>query len=485
MKILDPRLTQFAKTAPVRVITSLGLLSFLALTGCAPPSVEEISEKTGRNVSNLLQEAWDSAAVSVNSSSQVDQLVSALNLSATDVSGGGVSKPNFPGRNAGEDTFGDYQKFLKERVFLEDNVESTGGGAVTFLVNGKRLCTDPVSNRSDAQCEQSVDDLKLRVVVSGDPNATLTLRFEIGADRNSPLTLTIEKDRALQIDVRLNEYFKAIQALSSISTLPLSIPQTTTSALDGEVRLRLEKLGNLHFALSYDIIRDVSYDVIPSDGALRSVRIGARSPAARLEFDGQAGTHSFKGDVGKVAVRLPYKDVRGSGDDNTVIAFEFEGAALDISDAVAGALAQVSLTVRPGTNRVTYGGGEIFSLTPPQTVTARLVKDTDGRLKVEVNEFETTAAFRIELLPGQLDLKESGAYNESYRVSLKGANPALRFGKVGGDTAVKFIDSTFEVKALNANRAVTVAAGQCLASNQNPVSTDIPLLRSIAAASCE
>ena len=118
-------------------------------------------------------------------------------------------------------------------------------------------------------------------------------------------------------------------------------------------------------------------------------------------------------------------------------------------------------------------------------MTARLVKDTDGRLKVEVNEFETTAAFRIELLPGQLDLKESGAYNESYRVSLKGANPALRFGKVGGDTAVKFIDSTFEVKALNANRAVTVAAGQCLASNQNPVSTDIPLLRSIAAASCE
>ena len=485
MKILEPRLTQFAKTTPVRVVSALGLFTFLALTGCAPPSVEEISEKTGRNVSNLLQEAWDSAAVSVNSSSQVDQIVAALNLSAGDANGGGVSKPNFPGRNAGEDTFGEYQKFLKERVFLEKNVESTGGGAVTFLVNGQRLCTDPVSNRSDAQCEKSVDDLKLRIVVSGDPNATLTLRFEIGADRNSPLTLTIEKDKALQIDSRLNEYFKAIQALGGISTLPLSIPQTTISSLDGEVRLRLEKLGNLHFAVSYDVIRDVSYDLIPSDGTLRSVRVGARSPALRLEFDGQTGTHNFKGDIGKVAVRLPYKDVGGASDNNTVIAFEFEGAALDISDAVPGALAQVSLTVRPGTNRVTYGGSDIFSLTPPQTVTARLVKDTDGRLKVEVNEFETTAAFHIELLPGQSDTYESGVYNESYRVSLKGANPAVRFGKVGNQTAVKFVDSTFEIKALNANRAVTVAAGQCLGTNQNPVSTDIPLLRSIAAASCE
>lgn len=480
-----PFSTPAPSTKLVRISTRIGLAVFLALCACKPPpTVEEVAEQTGNNVSNLLQEAWDAAAVSVNGSAPIEKLRAAVNLSAKDVGGGGVEKPSVPTRNTNETTFSDFQKFLKERVFVKDNIENTNGDAITFLVNGKRFCTDPVSGSSNADCEKTIDDLKLRVVAQGDPNATLTLRFEVGTDRVSPLTLTIEKDKALQIDARLAEYFQAAKTLSATNpNVPVVVPQTTTNTLSGDVRLRLEKLGPQRFALTSDITKDVAYEFIGSDGFVRTVAIGQSSPSARLEYDGLAGTHDFKSNIGKVTVRVPYGDVNSNKTDTTVLGFDFEGASLEVTDAVSGALGSAKLTVRPGTNRVTYGGTEVFSLVPPQAITAKLVADADGRLKVALNEFETTANFALRSLPNQ---SASEAFSdESYKVSLKGPNPAVRLAKVGNDTAVKFLDSTFEIRALKANRAVSVPANQCLSRNVSPVSSDPELLRSVAASSCE
>lgn len=459
-------------TSKLIVFSSLALL----LGACKPPSLEEVSEQAAHNTSALVGEAWDTAAASTNSSAALSAIVRALNLTLADLGRAPLAQPTFPARSSSQATFDTYERFLKERVFVRENVESTGLGSVTFLVDGRRLCTDPATGSSSSQCARTVDDLQLRVVASGDPNVRMVLDVAFGPNRIAPVTLVLEKDKALEVTLRLNEYKRILDTMASSSSAALPLSQQLDQ-LDGEYRVRLEKLGPLDFALSYDVTRDVIVRSHGSDGQLRSTTMGARVPSYRLRFDGAHGTQDLSVNLGAVNWTMPAGDLNGDADP-TPFSGTLAGAQLELSTAAAPALARGQLTVLPV--HATYGATEVLSVNVAAPLTVSLGTGSDGRLELSTTELDATARFHLGALPRFSG--DPALADETLHLTLLGAHPVLRLAVVNQALALAVLGARFEVEAVSARQHLSAGAGQCLVASSS--SAGVGPLRSFSSVSC-
>lgn len=457
--------------------TRFSLIALAVLLGaCKPPSLEEVSEQATHNTSALVEEAWDTVAASTNSSSALSSIVRALNLTLVDLGRQPIAQPNVPPRSSSQASFDQVQRYLKERIFVRDNLESTGLGSVTFLVDGHRLCTDPATGSSSSQCERTVNDLQLRIVVSGSPSTRLNFDLAFGAQRISPITLAMEKDKALEATLRLGEYKRMLDTMAKSTSASLPLSQQL-EALDGEYRVRLEKLGPLDFALSYDVTRDVLVRYRGTDGLLRSSTLGARVPMCRVRFNGGNGTHELTMNLGPTSWTMPAGDLGGQTDP-TPLSGDFAGAALELSTAASPALAKGQVTVFPA--HVTYGATEVLGLNVAAPLTLSLGTASDGRLQLNTTELDATARLHFDVLPRFSG--DAALGDETWRVLLTGARPAIKLAVVNQALAFKFLDSRFSLEARSAHQSLSVSAGQCLVGANT--AGGVGPLRSLASVSC-
>lgn len=431
----------------------------LSLTACKPPSAEEVSARAGRNTSALVGEAWDTVATSTNDSRPLTAIVNALNLTLVELGGTALPLPNLPMRSASQGTFDEYERLLRERVFAAANVESSTLFGVTFLVDGQRACTDE-TGASSAECVRLLNDLQLRVVVSGDPDARLVFEVLFGVQRISPLTLAMEKDHLLEATFRLNQYKRLLDTMTSTISGPLPGAQQL-ELLDGEYQVKVEKLAPHEFAFSYSVTRDAQVRFRGADGQLRSATMAARVPSYRARFDAVHGTQTLDVNVGPMTWQVPGSDVGGGAGDTTVFAGTFDGLQLELSTDTAPALARGRLTIFPA--HVTWGSAEVASLAVAAPFTWSLDTAPDGRLQAKTSELDATASLHFAVLPSYQGDPRLG--DERWHVTLRGASPALKLSRASEHLAVRLTGAAFRLEALNTQQHFEVAAGQCLAAS--------------------
>jgi|GEM_PF-2815530 len=460
------------------------LIPLTVLCACGPPPLEEVTEKTGRSFASLTGEAWDAVADSTNGSTALLDFVNALNLTQADLGLTAIPRPNIQSRATAQATLDEAEKFLKEKVFVKDNVESSGPGGIVFLLRGKAFCGSFTTAASIASCEKAIDDQQIRVAVSGNPDARLVLDIAMGPNRYSPVTVVLDKDRAIEISFRLDQYRALLDELSAASASPLPYA-TQIEAFEGEYRMRLEKLGPKDFAISFDVTRDVKMNYRGVDKELRTYVLGARSPMYRVRFDGIHHTQEMNIDIGPIAWTLPVSDVTGVKETGP-FAVSLQGMKFDIATAaVSPSIAKGRLSLMP--MRATYGGSDVVDLPGAHTADFEVGTGPDGRLKVTSTDVDVKARFRFSSVPGwKGDLAALG--DEQWRVKLTGPGAAVKLSSVGGPgknarLALKLIAGTFSIEALTAQDTLTVPTGVCAVKRETPNGTGP--LASFGTASCQ
>ncbi len=442
------------------------LLVVAVLAGCKPPTVEEVSQQAAQNTASLLGDAWDSAADSTNGSSQLAGVVAALNLTLVDLGGDRFTLPTLPERRANQAAFDDSARFLRERLFTRANVESQGLDGVTFLVDGRRLCGTSDAS-SSWSCQRSVDDLQLRIVVSGDPNARLVFQLQVGPARINPATLVMENDRLLEVSVRLNEYKRIIDTMASANGAVL--PWTNQlEKLDGEVRVRLEKLANRDFALSYDIVRDLHVELRTTDGQLRTGTIAAAVPTCRVHVNARTRTHELTVKLGATSWSGPASDLLGTTDFTPFTAAS-QGVQFELSTDAAPALAKGRLTVLPA--HANYGVTEVANVSVAAPFAFTLDQGAGSRLELVASELDATSHLHLDAVPRFSGANWSG--DETWHATLRGAHPTLRLAVANHALAIQVLQSRFSLEARTAQQRFSSGDGQCVTvrSGNSPVSS--------------
>lgn len=452
-------------------------VAFLVV-GCKPPSLEDLQRDAAENVSSLLTEAWDAAADSTNGSPALANFMQALNLTLVESGRTAQSQPPVPrhddrASSSVQSSFDAAKTFLNERVLTKANIESTGLGDVTFKVDGQRLCEDRTSHVASPNCVKMVDDLELRIVVAGDPHATLTLRILAGKARHAPAVLTFENGHAITVEVDFAEYQAALNGLASSASNPL--PATMTG--DGQMRYRLEKLAPRDFVVTAALTRAYSMSMDSAAGT-RRWSLGASNPTYRVRFNGATGIHEASVQFANASYDGAWGDFVGTKDTTPVHA-EAPLLKVDLTTDVAPEL--VRGTVWFERARVTVGGGELMSAALAQPVTLRLLRHTDGHLKLAVSDTDLTLGLHLARGPGTHP--EPAVADATWHLKV-GQDAALELIARGTGLAARVLSGTLSLEVPEAGRRLSASSGECLYGTSSTNQDTWPVFSALTSGAC-
>ncbi len=483
-------------------------LSAVALIACTPPpTAKEVAQKTGDQVSALIQEAMTAAQVA-NELKAVDAIVDSYNTGAS----GSVTRPTVPASNSADATITSARKFV-DRIFTEANVESSGGGSVIFLFKGDDLCTDGTTPASKS-CIDMVDKIEVRVRGTPQPGDGMDLTVLIGAKKYEAFTLQVRQDSlAIQVDLaQAKNAYETVQAATSGN--PTVTSQLT--ALEGVLELKLLKNGPKDFTLSYSALKDLRLEVL-SDGITRSFRTAARTPIYSIRADAPSKRLSFNYDLGSTEYGGVYRDIAPAAPSTKASSCKVTADCTSTSATFTSTCVNLLCTLPPpqqlpsttpmkltlggltfglvladgqqdlaighlslgsAQTSVTYGTTKIFTADlnalSGRSFDLKLQKDPNGgtpliRVNPEFNLALTFLFDRLRTLEGAT--VDGWLLDESYVAALTGPTPTIQAVTKTATFAggMKIVSGNFK---LSSNKAgvtpVAATAGQCITSEPMP-----------------
>lgn len=266
------------------------------VVGCRPPDPKEVAAKTSADVKALVREAYDTGA-QTNDWRSVDEAFVSTGMASSP-----ASRPRLAPVTSLDSGLDEYSKLLA-RVFTEENVVSSAGGATVFKVRGADVCTGPSGQAPAPACVEQVDKLELKLKASGD----LDLTLQVGPGNIEPLTLKIRTGKSLAIETDLAQAQRAALFINdTLSTSGAGSVQVTAS---GRVELRLEKNGAQDFTFVQAITAPVSVLVTGTDGVQRTVKLAAKNPLSSIRVEAPARRLTVLADAGNVELRGLYNDL--------------------------------------------------------------------------------------------------------------------------------------------------------------------------------
>jgi hypothetical protein len=460
-------------------------IALLALTpACGAPSVDDVHQ-TAESLSSLVEEAYQAVERSTNDSRAIDRFYAALNVTQRDLGRAPLTRPVVPSWTSSQATADSYKKWLMEKVFTDDNIEARGAGSITFLVKGRSICADssyPASDPSYVEsCIKSWDDMQVRIVASGNPNATVMLDIVLGPKQRKVGTLIIEKDHALEARFYGSGYSAWLEDFAMSTTAQAYLSGLVFS---GDFAYRIEKQGPLDFELTYSTLSNVQYGYTEDDGLKRSYSMAARAPNYRLHFDGSRGVQEAAIDLGPVTYSGVWSDFSYSADggtkDTTPIEAAMQGITVELSTDASPAMAKGSFSLGNGPSRVTYGNTEVVNVSLAQPVSFTVDDGADGRLIIGFSAVAVDAAFHLGRVP-RLAVDPAWA-DETYRLRVSNGT-SLKLAAAQSQLGWKVMSGAFDLEALSSMSSVAAANGLCLVSPEMP-SAQVPLLRVLATVAC-
>ena len=470
--------------------------------GCSDaPEAKEVSETTAKRTTEMIRAASTSARVmsemssleSMGETSALLQktfgavpLMGSPSTPCTDPEGCDSMpiRPVPPDPTEADAQAALLEKYLKERIFIEENVEATEGDSTIFRIQGDDLCTTG-EYPADPGCVEAVDKLELRIRATRTDKDGLDLGFQFGAKRDEPVVLSFgEKTMAVVVD--LGETKETVQFL-----MPEASGQLPR-VMAGRVELRLTENGAQDVTFSTGILDAIRIEVDGQRGThsfstakatpLSELRMDAN--ARRLSFDLNLGTTEYKGPYGGTSALSGQQQVYSLS--GLSFAFSAEEGQNDFVIAHVGLGEAQSYMSLNGTKLVTADlnalSGRHFDL--------NLSRGADGLPLVRVlPEFDLVTKFFLAPLKEDPMAEVPSFYeDETYRVRLSGGgSPGIR--PVEANTATGFPGGlqvvSGELSLQGKDAAVTVPAGKCLVGKEVAAEGSHPLLGHFEARDCQ
>jgi hypothetical protein len=367
------------------------------------------------------------------------------------------------------------EKYLRERIFIEANVEGTEGDSTIFRINGEDVCTTG-EVPANADCVKAVDQLELRIRATSTDNDGLDLGFQLGSKRDEPLVLSFgEKTMAVVVDLGETKDAVLFLAPDAVTELP--------RVMVGKVELRLTENAPQDLTFSTSILDAIRFEV-EEDGATHAFSTAKAAPLSELRMDANAKRLSFGLNLGTTEYKGPYGGDSALSSQQVVyslsgMSFEFsaEEGQNDFVIAHVGLGDAQSYMSLNGTKVFTADlnalSGRHFDL--------NLSKGADGLPLVRVlPEFDLATKFFLAPLKADLEAEVPSFYeDQSYRVRLSGGSaPSIR--PVDANTATGFPGGlqvvSGELTLQGKDAAVTVPAGKCLVGKEAAAQGSHPLL---------
>ncbi|ATB46588.1 hypothetical protein [Corallococcus macrosporus] len=381
---------------------------------------------------------------------------------------------------------GELERFLRERVFTEANIESTEGGATVFRLKGEQLCTDG-REPADADCVRAVDEAQLRIRATSEGDDTLELELLIGANRAEPLALRfLPKDVALVVDLG--------GLKSAVAGLDAEVAGALPAVMVGQVELKVTKESEAHWIVSGSILEALRLE-LAMEGSTFAFSSARAAPLVAFAVDGDAKRARFELDLNTTEVRVPYVGPAPAlqGKDWTVslsgISYAVE-ATENQTDFVMG-----NLGLGDATSHVKLGNDTLFSLDLNEQsgrhFDLTLTRGADGAPLLKVQpEFDLVTHFYLAPLMADAASEIPAAYADAtYRLRLSGGagGPSLRAAPANASTGFKggLQVVTGELLLSAHDTQVTVSQGQCLVGAEPATGEEGSLLAYLRQGSCE
>jgi hypothetical protein len=482
-----------------RVTNHLALMSLaLSLTACGKATSEDVRQRTAPIVSRVVV-AVQGALTTAGEMSEVKQLFESLEIKVP------TDDAVFAEAD-GSDGFDDQElaaeinDFLARFIFTEDNVESSSGDSVTFLLRGAVVCsavtetecaapwggpTECTSGQASQGCIETVDKLQIRIVATlvGSDGVDLELRIGSGP---TVITLRLRPD-SVTAELSLTGAAQAAQRIAELTGESIELPQT----MEGTLSVGLILDGPKDLRLRSSVTQAVKVEMKAQGDLLYRVQVEQRDPLAELRLRSAPPAIELTVDWGAVEVLLP---------------------ARDVWEAASGSL---SLVLKGLTGKLATDGKGGIALTGLGLGAGASTLSWDGKLLAQVDlNADSGRKFDLQLAPWQGDLPactftpgldlavklqlapiepfldeplEPWARDESYRLLLAGnggaqVTPLRETPGFGG--GVKVLQGQLTLQSLVQPASVVVPTGSCLVWHDEPAPGGHPLLGHFTSQAC-
>ncbi|HYV48999.1 MAG TPA: hypothetical protein VFA20_29265 [Myxococcaceae bacterium] len=278
----------------------------LASFACHRPTPEEIATQTAENTAALITEAGETAQ-SVNDMSSLDTASAGMRSvygTPCAVSDPACAAPKAPPQDSFDAQVAQIRKFLKERIFIEENLESSDSFSATFRVPGTALCSDGTT-APDPSCVSQVDALHLRVKAMPQLGGGVNLQVFVSDDRFELMSFELGK-QTLAVITDLPQTKKA---LDFIATTGGSTTTPTPKVLEGKLEARLTKNGDHDFTMSYGVLWGVKVAWDDASGHEMSFSTASNNPLASLRVEAPKKRVTVELNAGETKYAVPFTDV--------------------------------------------------------------------------------------------------------------------------------------------------------------------------------
>ncbi|MFY0527545.1 hypothetical protein ACN28I_31860 [Archangium gephyra] len=450
----------------------------LGVVGCQPPAPEpeDVAEVTARRSGDLVRNIGSS----MRTLSNLSALKTLTEVTSTiggfgDVGGGlqGLSitrmaevaplpVPGAPDEATSQAQAALVEKYLRERIFIEANVEETQGSSTTFRITGEDLCSDGSTPAAPA-CVTAVDKYELRIRATNKGNAGLELELLFGANRTEPLSLSFSDVRVGMI-VDLGGVKDTVKQLSPETELP--------RVMVGRVELALTSKGprDVEFQTSILDALSVEWDTTAGGYAFSTAKASPLSEMKVWQKDG-ANWARVALKLGTTEIRTPYQGAKAEFSGQQYVAslsgLSYAMEAQEGSEALT--LAHIGLG--EAQSYLALGGHKLTTVDlnalSGRHFDLHIAKGTDGRAVLSVRpELDLSVFTNMEPVYEYAEGEEPIAdFTKNFQLRLSGGDaPSVR--PVPANTSTGFPGGLQVVSgelsvAVNDSR-VTVPATKCL-----------------------
>lgn len=380
----------------------------------------------------------------------------------------------------GEETPGEaFARFLREVVFTEENHE--GGGV--YLVGADDLCDadEPAPPAGEPSCAETVTALELRaaVTLAGDG---LDVGVLIGAPRDVLVTFEL-RPNSVGVALDLAETGDAIRTIATVLGEDVELP----TVLEGVVAATLTVNGEADVSLDLAVRAAVRVEGALPEGGAYAFATAARDPWFHGRAEGVARRLALALDVGPTRLALPWSAV--STDSLAAGVFELVLPGLTGETTLTegdDALVVTGIGLGDATTTVKLDAATLLGIdlnpTQGRTFDLTLALTADGAPQVSVAPaFDLSLAFGLAPLAAAGDVVDSWLLDETYRVALTGAAPAVQ--PIEGDPGLLAILGDLTISSTAAPAPVVATTGQCLVGDAVTVG-EHPVLGALAVIAC-
>ncbi len=443
----------------------------LFAVGCGAPTPKEVATKAGDDVTALVKEAMITAESSNNMTA-----VSELQRTVFAIQGNTTSQPNtmfVPAASGADNGLAEMKKFLVDKVFTDANVESSGGGSVTFLIQGDDICGGNSTATPDATCVKQVNAVGVRVRATSTEGDGLDLTLIIGTTTKvEPLIFKIRPRKSLALEVKLAEAKSALEQVNAaIGGKGLGLELFSVA---GGVEWKLTKNGEKDFTASMAFTQDVKVDVGDGTGIRRVFTSAAKNPVSSLRVEALPRRATVAIDFGVSSYSGPASDFSSSAMASipfNVTLGGYSGSLTAEEGQKEFALAHLGLG--DVTSSMTWNNAQVLGVDLNQKsgrhFDLTFARDVDNKTTITVSpEVDFSAKLAFKNAP---ELKASSwAQDETIHASLApaGSKPAFKVLPSSGTFAggIQLLSGAFLLESTAPGaKPVGVAVGQCLTTS--------------------